>query len=173
MTNLLRKKYKNMKATLQYLKYIFWHKWYVFVECCKLGVVWRGLVHDMSKLLPSEFFAYREYFYGHYSIDMMPQMIEEDFEFAWHWHLKRNKHHWQWWITKFDEGRLKVCEMPMQYRKEMLADWIGAGKAINKMNGKETKKDEVVTWYEREKGHQKLAPDTRKWIDEQIERIKK
>ena len=147
--------------TLQYLRYILRHKWYVFVECCKLGIPWRGLMHDMSKLMPSEFFAYREYFYGGYDFEMMPKPIEDAFDFAWHWHLKRNKHHWQWWIIKFDEGRLKIFEMPIEYRKEMLADWIGAGKAIHGKN-------EVAKWYNDNKQNMALAPETREWIEKNI-----
>ena len=113
----------------------------------------------MSKLLPSEFFAYREYFYS--GLEFTPKMIEDAFDFAWHWHLKRNKHHWQWWIIKFDEGRLKIFEMPLEYRKEMLADWIGAGKAIHGKN-------EVKKWYEDNKQNMALAPETRKWIEKNI-----
>lgn len=154
-----------VKATWDYLKYIFRHKWFVLVECYKMGIIWRGLMHDMSKLLPSEFFAYREYFYGGYSHDMMPKPIEDDFDFAWHWHLKRNKHHWQWWIIKFDEGALKIFEMPLEYRKEMLADWIGASKAI-------TGKNNVYDWYTQNKNKMALASYTRHWIDYEIMRYK-
>ena len=32
--------------------------WYVFVECAKRGILWRGLIHDWSKILPSEFVPY-------------------------------------------------------------------------------------------------------------------
>ena len=148
-----------MNKTIEYLKYILKHKWYVFVECCRLGIPWCGLMHDMSKLLPSEFFAYREYFYGGWTF--IPKPVEDDFDFAWHWHLKRNKHHWQWWIIKFDNGGLKIFEMPIEYRKEMLADWIGAGKAIHGKN-------EVIQWYADNKDNMALAPQTRAWIEKEI-----
>lgn len=49
---------------LKYLSYILRHKWYVFVECCKRGIYWRGFMHDMSKFLPSQWFPYVNYFYG-------------------------------------------------------------------------------------------------------------
>ena len=143
--------------TIQYLKYIFRHKWFVFLECYRLGIIWRGIWHDMSKFLPSEFFAYREYFYGN------PDAKEtEAFDFAWHWHIRRNKHHWQWWILKFDNGGLKIFEMPVQYRKEMIADWIGAGKAIHG-------KDNLKLWYQENRDKIALAPETRKWVENWIE----
>lgn len=31
------------------------HKWVVFKLCCKVGQPWRGLVHDLSKYSPTEF----------------------------------------------------------------------------------------------------------------------
>jgi len=34
---------------LIFLNYLIRHKWYVFVECCRYGVPWRGISHDMSK----------------------------------------------------------------------------------------------------------------------------
>jgi hypothetical protein len=129
-----------------------------------MGIIWRGIMHDMSKFLPSEFFAYRDYFYSGY--EFVPRFIEDKFDFAWHWHLKRNKHHWQWWIIKYDNGGLKIFEMPEQYRKEMLADWIGVGKAIHG-------KADIEKWYNDNKSNMALAPETRRWVEEEIREIVK
>ena len=46
---------------LKYLCYVLRHKWYVFIECCKLGIPVRGLVHDLSKFRPSEWFPYANF----------------------------------------------------------------------------------------------------------------
>jgi hypothetical protein len=46
------------------LNYVIRHKWYVFLECRKLGIGWLGLVHDWSKFRPSEFIPYARHFYG-------------------------------------------------------------------------------------------------------------
>lgn len=139
---------------IKYLRYIIRHKWYVFLECCKLGIPWRGLVHDLSKFLPSEWFPYAEYFYG-----KRPDRVK--FSIAWLHHQKRNKHHWQYWILKNDSGPEEVMEMPLRYRKEMLADWIGAGRAINGKNG-------VGSWYSRQKDIIVLEETTRAWIENEI-----
>jgi hypothetical protein len=48
----------------KYFKYVVKHKWYVFVACCKQGIIWRGIIHDMSKFLPSEFIPYARFFHG-------------------------------------------------------------------------------------------------------------
>ena len=31
-----------MRAHLAYLSYVLRHKWYVLLECAKLGILWRG-----------------------------------------------------------------------------------------------------------------------------------
>jgi hypothetical protein len=138
---------------IKYLSYILRHKWYVFIECMKLGIPWRGLSHDMSKFLPSEFFAYTNFFYG--------EKDQMAFDFAWHRHQKRNKHHWQWWILKYDSGKLIIFEMPLKYRKEMLADWRGCSMA-------RTGTDDTANWYKENKDKMQLAPETRKWIESNI-----
>jgi hypothetical protein len=51
---------------LRYLKSQLRHKWFVFVECCKLGIPHLGIIHDLSKFLPSEWRGYACYFYGNF-----------------------------------------------------------------------------------------------------------
>ena len=43
------------------------HKWVVFKLCCKVGQPWRGLVHDLSKYSPTEFWEGVKYFNGKHS----------------------------------------------------------------------------------------------------------
>src|SRR5665648_13357 len=153
---------------IKYLKYVLKHKRFVFIECCKLGVPIRGLLHDISKLLPSEFVPYAHYFYGawvkesqwhgdrrnHIPWKYTEMGVEVAFDLAWLKHQKRNKHHWQYWLLKCDDGGTKALDMPLKHCKEMLADWIGTGLAI-------TGKKEVADWYLRNKDNMKLHPNTR------------
>lgn len=159
-----------MKAHLGYLSYVLRHKWFVFVECCKLGIPWLGIVHDLSKFRPDEWFPYVDAFYG--DGDVRRAAIRCDstgyykptdsgdpaFDFAWLLHQKRNRHHWQWWILPQDEDGLKVLPMPDRYRREMLADWIGAGMAQGK--------PDTCAWYEKNSTKMQLHPDTRAWIED-------
>jgi len=55
---------EDMKKYIKYLWYIVRHKYFVMVECWARGLFWRGVSHDFSKLLPSEFVPYANYFYG-------------------------------------------------------------------------------------------------------------
>lgn len=158
----------------KYLWYIIRHKWYVLCECWVMGLYWRGLVHDLSKTLPSEWFPYTRYFYGDYPKleDISPAIkwmytgyysfqIEDQFNLAWLKHIHRNPHHWQYWILREDSGNTFPIPMPEIYMKEMLADWRGAGKAI-------TGKDNTPEWYEKNKGNMQLHLETREWIEKNI-----
>jgi hypothetical protein len=53
-----------IKKHLRYASYIARHKWFVFVECARRGLIWRGIVHDWHKLLPEEWVPCAEHFYG-------------------------------------------------------------------------------------------------------------
>ena len=94
----------------------------------KIGVPMAQLrVHDMSKFGKAEFYAYARHFQGGGS----PQ----EFAAAWLNHIHKNPHHWQHWMfpdgyspqgTTIEHG---VMAMPEEFALEMLADWMGAGKA--------------------------------------------
>ena len=163
---------------LKYIWYVIRHKWYVFIECCKLGIPILGILHDLSKFLPSEFVPYAKYFYGDYpsrqdlhgdSKYIYPDRLTKEgiklsFDYAWLHHQKCNKHHWQYWILKEDEGESLCMDMPLKYRKEMLADWIGAGKAI-------TGKNDVKNWYNKNKHIIRLHFLTRDWLENQLAKM--
>jgi hypothetical protein len=143
---------------IKYLWYIIRHKWFVFIECCKYGLVWRGIVHDMSKLRPSEFIPYAKYFYGEWDI-YTKAYINDAFDKAWLLHQHRNPHHWQYWVLREDDGGTKTVPIPMKYIKEMVADWRGAGRAIN---GKESN---VYEWYDKNKSKMVIWHHTRHRIE--------
>jgi hypothetical protein len=153
-----------MRKHLLYLKYILRHKWFVLIECAKRGILWRGLVHDLSKFLPSEWFAYADYFYGpETSGPLQTHVVREAFDRAWLLHQRRNPHHWQAWVLREDDGATKLIPMPEAYRKEMLADWVGAGKAQGYPS--------VNAWYAKNREKMKLHPYTRMWVEERLKDI--
>ena len=43
--------------TLKHFNLVTRHRWVVFKLCCKAGIPWRGLVHDLSKFSPTEFWG--------------------------------------------------------------------------------------------------------------------
>jgi hypothetical protein len=109
-----------MKKHFKYLSYVIRHKWFVFLECCKYGIPLRGILHDMSKFKPCEWFPYVESFYGgphkplaEYSTyektnwwgvveRECKETIDANFSRAWLHHQHCNPHHWQYWILRND-----------------------------------------------------------------------
>lgn len=149
-----------MRRHWQYLKYVIRHKLFVFQECLMLGVpIWIALLHDWDKFMPDEWFPYARTFY---KPDGTKQYQESDeFTRAWLLHQNRNKHHWQFWMITWDRGTTECLPIPDVYRREMLADWRGAGRAI-------TGKDNTLDWYIANRAKMHLHPDTRAWVDNQL-----
>lgn len=144
-----------------YARYVARHKAYVGFYALELGLpLWVAIFHDWDKLLPSEWFPYARAFYkedgsGQYKPD-------HDFTLAWLQHQNINKHHWQYWVMIWDRGNLDPQPMPDRYRREMLADWRGAGAALGK--------PDTLAWYtdNRPKMLVFLHPETLAWLDEQL-----
>jgi hypothetical protein len=143
---------------LKYLHKLLTHKWYVFLECVKLGMPIVGLIHDWSKFLPDEYIPYARTFCGKESADY--KTVGGEFDAAWLKHQRRNPHHWQYWVLIQDEDEDKVLPMPERYRKEMLADWHGAGRSYGEPD---TRK-----WYLANREKMQLHRETQRWIEQQL-----
>lgn len=143
---------------IPYLISLLRHKWFVFLEACKLGVPCLGLIHDLSKFTPREFFAYARYFYGPQD-DFTKFFSKRAFSVAWNHHQKRNKHHWQYWLLTNDSDEPQTVALPMPYRYvlEMVADWRGAGRAYGN--------PDTIRWYESHRDNQIMHPDTRHRVE--------
>jgi len=88
--------------------------------------------------------------------------IYADFDLAWNHHQKMNKHHWQYYVLIFDDGGERVLNIPMRYRKELLADWLAANKVFG--NGR------IWEWYW-ENTELLLHPDTQEWLEIEIDEL--
>lgn len=116
-----------MNKFFGHLKTVLTHKWYVFLECAKLGIFWQGVFHDMSKFSPTEFLTSVKYWDGIRSpIDNEKDAVGKSM--AWLHHKGRNKTHFEYWID-YIHGVPVAQEIPIKYLKEMFADWIGASRA--------------------------------------------
>lgn len=154
-----------MTTNLQYLNYVIRHKIFVFIAGRKTGVpLWRLIIHDWSKFTPAEWSGYRNRFFSGNAGKLDKESDPEEFHQAWthHWHL--NPHHWEYWLKAVktpDHIRLSLgwagfqpMEMPNTYVLEMVADWMGAGRAI-------TGSWDITEWFEENKGRMTLHPKTR------------
>lgn len=110
-----------MKQYWLYFKYVINHKKNVGIEAFKMGMPVHALMHDISKFMPSEFIPYANYFYKEFAFEYERTFAKKAFDVAWLRHQNRNAHHWDHWVDA--EGT--AFEMPMQYVREMVADWKG------------------------------------------------
>ena len=149
-----------VKACLRYLKYILRHKWYVFLECCRLGIPWLGIIHDWGKFSLQEFIPHIRVYYDDEGRLIQSYTGDERLDSAWLLHQRRHKHHWQWWVCIGKNGQIKAMEMPDKYRREMLADWKGAGVVQGTPS--------TSAWYKEHKHEMRLHPNTRLWIESQL-----
>ena len=159
-----------MKRHWAFLRYMLRHKWLVFMECCKLGIPWLGIIHDWSKFLPSEWMIQAR---TRYNRDGSPRDCRrstgewntESMDVAGQigllHHLARNKHHWQYWVFLDARPCWKSLPMPERYRREMLADWRAAGKQPELLD--------VDTWYGQNRERIVLHPETQRWIDGEMQ----
>jgi len=116
-----------LKNVFRHFKKICVHKYWVFYYCCKVGISIQGLLHDMSKFSPTEFWESVKYYQGNISpIDACKK--ENGWSSAWMHHKGKNKHHYEYWQDDFDNGGTPI-EMPIKYKKEMFCDYLGAGRA--------------------------------------------
>ena len=165
-----------MKPHLKYLSYVLRHKWFVLKECCKLGIPWRGIVHDLTKFYPREWSPYVEHFYTdrsqHEGNDAIAEFgiaelapfgfyVKDRFNLAWLFHQHKNPHHWQYWILREDDGKTFPLPIPNRYVREMVADWRGAGRAITGKNDP----NECALWYVKNHTNIVLHPHTRMKVE--------
>jgi len=100
------------------------HRHKVFIHCCKCGIVWRGLVHDLSKLSPEELFESVKYFQGNRS-PIGACRRATGMSRAWLHHKGRNKHHIEYWA---DDDCKVMPLMPYVYAVECICDKLAATK---------------------------------------------
>ena len=103
------------------------HRNKVMFHCFRAGLVWRGLTHDLSKYLPSEFIPGAKYYQGNRS----PQAKERElfgYSEAWLHHKGRNKHHFEYWVDSGADNTFVFVKMPARYFGEMICDRVAASK---------------------------------------------
>lgn len=148
-----------MSPHLRYLSYVARHKWFVFVAGRKTGApLWRLLIHDWSKITPAEWGPYVRTFYDE------SRARPGEFDVAWLHHQHRNPHHWQHWLLREDDGDTKRLVMPDDLVREMVADWMGAGRAI-------TGRWQVKTWYAQNAHKILLEDSTRRRVEALVDAV--
>lgn len=141
-----------MLRNLRYLRTVLRHKWFVLIAGLRLGDIplWRLLIHDWTKFSRAEWGPYVRRFEGGRAGSMDHGADPTEFHRAFEHHWQRNPHHWEYWVN--------IIEMPQTFAREMVADWMGAGRGY-------TGKWDVQEWYDKNKERILLAPKTRKYVE--------
>ena len=152
------------KATLGkalfHLKTILIHKWWVFYYCYKVGLIWEGIIHDLSKFSPAEFIPNIKYVKpGISPIDVQKQEI--GYAPAWIHHFHKNPHHYEYWVWNFDKGGYSI-RMPNKYAIELICDMMAANKAYNRKNATP---ETLLKYWNKQKTKSIMHPDTKKFVD--------
>lgn len=145
-----------------HFKTVVTHKHNVFVHCCRAGIFWQGVVHDLSKFSPAEFIPGVKYFQGTRSPNE-GEREEFGYSLAWMHHKGRNRHHYEYWtdynpVTK-DIGPVR---MPVRYVVEMFCDRVAACKTYLKQNYND---GSALAYYNKKKGHRPIHPDTKELLE--------
>ena len=149
-----------------YLRYLVRHKWFVLVECWRIGLYWRGIIHDWSKLWPSEFIPYSRYFFFRHNIRDSSGYYkptdtgDQDFDFAWFLHTRRNDHHWQYWVLPTEDG-VKLLDISEHVVQEMVCDWRGAARA-------QRSSVSVLEWWDRNRHKMQLSEATVELVEHHL-----
>lgn len=117
--------------TRDYLNYILEHKKDVYQGGRELGLSRAQLLlHDYSKFYPKSFITYRDYWFGPEGVhaqggrDKVSPELTSRFRTEAQKHMNRERHH----MHKRTKNPVPLEEVPLKYRKEMLADWYAVNK---------------------------------------------
>ena len=140
----------------QHFKTITHHRWLVRRGCFKVGLIWQGLTHDLSKYSPVEFWAGVKYFQGNRSPNDA-QRRDLGYSASWMHHKGRNRHHFEYW-TDYTADGISGIEMPAKYVAEMFCDRLAASKTYR---GKDFQCGDPYQFFLRGKGRRLLLhPNT-------------
>ena len=117
----------------QHFKTITHHKFMVMKGCFSVGLYKQGLLHDLSKYMPSEFLVGAKYYQGTQSPNNAERK-DKGYSSAWLHHKGRNKHHYEYWMdySAHAGDGIIPAKMPDRYIVEMFIDRIAASKNYNK-----------------------------------------
>jgi len=128
------------------------HRFKVFKLCCRAGIPFRGLVHDLSKYSPTEFFEGVKYYQGNYS-PITNCKKDIGYSKAWLHHKGRNKHHYEYWYDY--AAPVASAPMPYKYTVEMICDTLAAGMTYQ---GKNWTKDYQLKYYLKDRENKHINP---------------
>lgn len=154
-----------------HFKTITYHKYLVMKGCFRLGLFWQGLMHDMSKYSPAEFWVGAKYYQG----DRSPNNAEREaigYSSAWLHHKGRNKHHYEYWLDYSAAEGIGVvpARMPVKYVAEMFVDRVAASKVYNGVSYTDA---DPIKYYLKGKKYIQIHPETGELLEYLLRMLEK
>ncbi len=133
------------------------HRHKVISHCFKVGIPWRGLMHDLSKYTPTEFREGAQNWLGTRSPNEKAR-DEKGYSLAWLHHQGRNRHHFEYWFDYNPETHQRApVKMPFIFVLEMFCDRVAAGKIYMGDGYDDT---QPLKYFLRAKPHRIIHPET-------------
>lgn len=136
------------------------HRWLVFKLSIRVGIPFRGLIHDLSKYSIIEFWEGAKYYQGNRSPIVFARQ-ENIYSKAWLHHKGRNKHHEEYWYDWYAEVKAPI--IPYKYVAEMVCDQLAAGMAYNGKNWNQTL---PLKYFEEKKNKELFHPKIVKFFED-------
>ncbi len=134
------------------------HRHAVIAHAFKAGIVWRGLLHDLSKYTPTEFSKGVRFFTDGKRSPNEGERNEYGYSIAWMHHKGRNRHHFEYWVDYNPKSKLvEPVKMPIVFVKEMFCDRVAASKIYQKENYNES---HPLEYFLRAKGRRIIHAET-------------
>ena len=116
-----------------HLKTITEHKILVAKHCFAIGLYRQGIMHDLSKYMPSELINGFKYYQGGKRSPNNGERDVKGYSEAWMHHKGRNRHHYEYWTDyaqnpSASETLIVYVKMPRRYVAEMVMDRMAASK---------------------------------------------
>ena len=154
-----------IKNIIKHFALITHHRWVVFKLCCRVGIPWRGLVHDLSKYSPTEFWESVKYYNGSHS-PITEAKKEKGYSDAWLHHKGRNKHHSEYWVDYNAKNQTPM--MPYKYAAEMVCDKMAAGIIYQ---GENWKKEYELSYWMKEKEITQMNQSLKDFVTEVMTQV--
>ena len=117
----------------RHLRTITRHRHLVIAHCARVGILWQGLWHDLSKYSFSELRSGAKYYTDGGRSPNEREREEFGYSKAWLHHKGRNKHHFEYWTDYSPaDKKLRPVKMPLRYVAEMFCDRVAASKIYQK-----------------------------------------
>ncbi len=151
-----------MRKFFGHLFTVIKHRQKVIKHCAKAGILYRGLLHDLSKYSPTEFFLGVKNFIGTKSPNE-GERATKGYSDAWMHHKGRNRHHFEYWTDYNPETKLpEPVKMPIVFVKEMFCDRVAASKVYQ---GKNYTDAHPLKYFEGGKSRRKINQETSDLIE--------